>query len=286
MIDPTTAFTTAIENSTKVANTSLFATVIDRLLGFKISEWKAQGNVIQKQIHDGYEDAKKKGLGTQYVSVFRSTTSLINIATKATKYIDSSKSNEITFENDFFWNTIEHAKSVSNEEMQELVAKIIAGEYNAPGTYSMSTLQALKMLGKNELELFEKVCCLIINDKQLPKILFSLPYTNEDFMQELGVDFNSLQLLQSFGLFFPNSTESIMDNPQNAKVEIRYFSESILFEANITDDLNSLKFKINPCFVLSPTGEQLLKHLNPKPNEKYFDWLKKNYQISNYKIIE
>lgn len=192
----------------------------------------------------------------------------------------------VSDDNDFFWNTIEYAKSISNEEMQELIAKIIAGEYNAPGTYSMNTLQALKMLGKNELELFEKVCCLIINDKQLPKILFSLPYANEDFIQELGVDFNSLQLLQSFGLFFPNSTESIMDNPQNAKVKIRYFSESILFEANITDDLNSLKFKINPCFILSPAGEQLLKHLNPKPNKKYFDWLKKNYQIPNYKIIE
>ncbi len=43
MIDPTIALTSAIENSTKVANTPLFSTVIDRLLGFKISEWNAQG---------------------------------------------------------------------------------------------------------------------------------------------------------------------------------------------------------------------------------------------------
>ena len=43
-------------------------------------------------------------------------------------------------DNDFFWNTIEYAKTISNEEMQELVAKIIAGEYNEPGTYSIELM--------------------------------------------------------------------------------------------------------------------------------------------------
>jgi hypothetical protein len=280
-MDPTTAFTNAIENSTKVANTPLFYTVIDRLLGFRISEWKAQGDVIQKQIRDGYEEAKSKGLATQYVSAFRANTNLINIATKATKYIDSSRSNDITFENDFFWNTIEHAKTISNEEMQELIAKILAGEYNAPGTYSMSTLQTLKMLGKNELELFEKMCSLIINYKQIPKILLA----SQKFMDDIDIDFNSLQLLQSYGLFFPNSVEGAIENNGIQNIAITYFDKNILFEPVTPDNLSTLVFRVPPFFCLSPVGEQLLQHLNPKPNEKYFDWLKENYQIPNYKII-
>ena len=47
MINPQTALTTAIEDLAKVANTPLFSTVIDKLLGFKISEWGAQGDAIK-----------------------------------------------------------------------------------------------------------------------------------------------------------------------------------------------------------------------------------------------
>ena len=192
----------------------------------------------------------------------------------------------VSDDNDFFWNTIEHAKSVSNEEMQELIAKIIAGEYNAPGTYSMSTLQTLKMLGKNEIELFEKMCSLLINGDQIPQNLFSLPENAKGFMNELGVDFGSLQLLQSLSLFLPNDMTKSIENPEKKNFETIYFDKAILFSPITPENSNILKISIPGFFGLSPSGKQLLKHLNPKPNEKYFDWLKKNYQIPNYKIIE
>lgn len=103
-------------------------------------------------------------MGMQYIEYMRNTENLIETAVKSSKYIDPNKPNDIKMDNDFFWNTIEYAKTVSSDEIQELVAKIIAGEYNEPGKYSMSTLQILKMLGKNELELFEKMCSLCVND--------------------------------------------------------------------------------------------------------------------------
>ena len=283
MIDPTTALTNAIENSTKVANTPLFSTVIDRLLGFKISEWKAQGDVIKKQILDGYEEAKARGLGTQYVSVFRSNTNLINIGAKATEYIDSSKENEIKFENDFFWGIIEHAKEISNEEMQELIAKIIAGEYNKPGSYSMSTLQSIKMLGKDELELFETIACLLINYDSIPKDIFSLPESIKDLFKKLKIDFGRFQLLQSLGLFLPNDLTSSMENPLRQIFALQYFDQQIIFKPTHE---NNFKIKLPGSYTLSTTGKQIVKHLNPRFNDKYFSWLKENYKIQNYKIIE
>lgn len=186
----------------------------------------------------------------------------------------------VSDDNDFFWNTIEHAKSVSNEEMQELIAKILAGEYNAPGTYSMSTLQTLKMLGKNELELFEKVCCLIIDFYGVPANLFS---DRLDLLKELKIDFESLQTLQNLGLFLPNEMSKSIENRSKNSITIYYFDKQIIFEPIYENDCVT---KIPNFFGLSTTGKQIIKHLNPKPNEKYFDWLKKNYQIPNYKIIE
>lgn len=286
MIDPTTALTTAIENSSKVANTPLFSTVIDKLLGFKISEWNAQGGVIKKHILDGYDEAKEKGLAIQYVSAFRSNTNLINIGARATKYIDSSKPSVIDIDNDVFWGFLDHAKGISNDEMQELIAKIIAGEYNAPGTYSMSMLQIIKMLGKSELELFEKMCSLLINGDQIPQELFSLPDDAKGFMNELAVDFGSLQLLQSLALFLPNDMTKSMENPEKKNFRTVYYDKAILFSPITPDDVNTLKISMPGFYGLSPVGNQLLKHLNPRSNDGYFNWLKENYKIPNYKIFE
>jgi hypothetical protein len=281
MIDPASALTSAIDNSTKVANSPLFLTVIDRMLGFKISEWGAQGEVIKKHILDGYEEAKQKGIGVQYVTAFRENTNLINIGTKSAKYIDPAKPNEIELDNDVFWGLIEHSKQISNDEMQELVAKIIAGEYNAPGTYSMGTLQTVKMLGKHELELFERICSLIVNTSQIPKELFTLPENAKVFMSHLGLDFGSLQTLQSLGLFFPNDMKTTMENPEKRDFAVQYFNQQLIFTPE-TD--NFKKIQLPGFYGLSLIGTQLIKHVNPKMNADYYSWLKLNYKIPNYKL--
>lgn len=279
-MDPTTALTAAIENSTKVANTPLFSTVIDKLLGFRISEWKADGEVIRKHILDGYEDAKQKGLGVQYVSAFRANANLINIGAKAADYIDVKKSNDVLFENDFFWGMIEHAKEISNEEMQNLIAKIIAGEYNCPGTYSMSTLQVIKMLGRDELKLFENLCALLVNRDEIPQDIFF----QETITKTMEVDFKSLQMLQVLGLFLPNDMTTSIKNPNGEKFDVVYFDKTLHFSPITPENKDTLEIRVPAFYGLSPVGRQLSQHLNPKINNDYFEWLKKNYKIRNYKL--
>lgn len=283
MSDPTLALTKAIDSAEGVASTPLFATVIDRITGFKISKWVAEGEIRKRQIHDEYEKAKNSGrMGIQYITALRTSTNLINTAVKTSKFVEPNKANEIKMDNDFFWNIIEHAKNISNDEMQELIAKIIAGEYNTPGTYSMSTLQTIKMLGKDELELFEKICSLLINTDQIPEDLFSLPENAKDFMRELQIDFGSLQTLQSLGLFLPNSMSRKIQNEEKKNFRLKYFDKSIMFAP---ENENNSSIEISGFYGLSLVGKQILKHMNPKYNEKYFNWLEKNFKIPNFKII-
>jgi hypothetical protein len=283
MIDPT-SLTTAIDNASKVANTPLFTTVIDKMTGFKISQWAAEGEVRKKIIHDEYEKAKENGLmGIQYIENLRHTTNLIDAAVKSSKYIDQNKSNDIKMDNDFFWNTLEHAKTISNEEMQEFVAKIIAGEFNQPGIYSMSTLQTIKMLGKTELELFERICSLCINKQQIPNEIFSLPESVKPVLKSIGIDFGSLQTLQTLGLFLPNDMTRTIENPEKKDFALIYFDKQIRFKP--THETNyTISF---PAFYeLSNTGKQLVEHLNSKYIDDYYKWITKNYKIPNYEVIE
>ena len=283
MTDPASLAKT-IESASDVANTPLFTTIIDKVTGFRLSTWAAEGEVRKKLIHDEYEKAKEGGImGMQYIEYMRNTENLIDTAVKSSKYIDPNKSNDIKMDNDFFWNTIEHAKTVSSDEMQELVAKIIAGEYNEPGTYSMSTLQALKMLGKSELELFERICSLCVNDHQIPQEVFSLPENLRPTMNSLNIDFGSLQSLQTLGLFLPNDMTRTLANLEKKNFALDYFGNRIRFEP--THESN-FEIQLPGFYTLSITGKQIIKHLNPSFISDYFEWLKVNYKIPNYKVIE
>lgn len=283
MIDPA-SLTAAIDNASKVANTPLFTTIIDKLTGFRISQWAAEGDIRKQIIQDEYQKAKESGIvGMQYIENLRNTTNLIDVATKSAKYIDQDKSNDIEMDNDFFWNTVEHAKTISNQDMQELVAKIIAGEYNVPGTYSMSTLQTLKMLGKQELELFEKICSLCINSEQIPQEIFSLPESIKSLMNSLAIDFGSLQTLQNLGLFLPNDMTRSINNPEKKNFALNYFDKVVRFKP--IDESNFI-IVLPSFFSLSNTGKQILQHLKPEFKEEYYTWLKINYKVPNYILNE
>ncbi len=48
--------------------------------------------------------------------------------------------------------------SISDDEMQTLWAKVLAGEANSPGTYSKRTVNLLSDLDKKDALLFQSLC--------------------------------------------------------------------------------------------------------------------------------
>lgn len=257
--------------------------VIKKHTGRSIKAFEAEGDIEADKIRTRWEKIEKPfWLQAEAVKMDRQYFNLGNTLIKTTPLIEAGK-NKVSSDDDVFWGLLEHSKEISNKEIQELIAKIIAGEYNAPGTYSMSTLQTLKMLGKKELELFETIGSLIINDGQIPRQLFSLPASAKKFMDEIGVDFGSLQALQNLGLFLPNDMTRKMSYPEGKKFKLEYFENQILYTpVNTTID----EIKLPDFYSLSNIGGQIFTHLKPKKNSLYFRWLKENYRIPGYDIVK
>ena len=61
-------------------------------------------------------------------------------------------------EDDWLVNFFDKSRIVSDNEMQELWSRVLAGEANAPGTYSKRTVNFLSDLDKAEADLFTKLC--------------------------------------------------------------------------------------------------------------------------------
>ena len=256
--------------------------VITKYTGKSIKVFEAEGDVEADKVKTKWEVLEKPfWLQAEAAKMNREYSNMGNALMGAAALITSSE-NKIADDNDVFWGFLEHSKEISNEEMQALISKIIAGECNAPGTYSMSALQIIKMLGKSELELFEKICGLLINNEQLPKILFTGQENVKKFMQNVGLDFGKLQILQSIGLFLPNDMVLTLSNPERKKFAIQYFYRTLLY----VSENENLEVKTPDYYGLSVAGTQILKHLNPKYIEEYYLWLKESYKIPNYKFTE
>lgn len=257
--------------------------IITKYTGKTIKVFEAEGDIEADKVKTKWEVLEKPfWLQAEAQKMNRQYSNLGKVLLEASPLIEVSE-NKITDDNDVFWGFLEHSKEISNNEMQVLIAKIIAGEYNAPGTYTMSTLQTVKCLGKNELELFEKICSLLLNEEQLPASLFTGEHNLANFMKVNNFDFRKLQYLQSLGLILPNDMRRTMANDKKQNLKVQYFNKELIYTPE-NDNFNKL---VLPDFYgMSPVGEQILKHLKPVFQSEYLSWIKDNYKIQNYKLLE
>lgn len=98
-----------------------------------------------------------------------------------------------------FFNIVE---DVSDEEMQTLWGKILAGEVKQPNSYSLRTLEILKNLSKEEANIFTKFAKLALAAGA--EKFVANPENNRFLMSELGIEFTDRLLLEEAGLIAAN----------------------------------------------------------------------------------
>lgn len=84
-------------------------------------------------------------------------------------------------------------KDVSDEDMQRLWARILAGEVESPGKTSLRTLETLRNMSKSDAEMFKGICDFVLGED----FLF---YDNEYVQQYEPLDYETLLHLQDCGL--------------------------------------------------------------------------------------
>ncbi len=204
------------------------------------------------------------------------------VLTKAAPHITAPE-NTVADDNDFFWNLLEHCKDISNEQMQELLAKIVAGEYNVSHTHSVATLQVLKSLDKGSIENFEHMGSFMIYSRQLPTAFFISSADMPARFKKFNTSYIILQSLQSLGLFSPSTSSTQHQYTIGHNPPVQYFNEKLIFEPEQTSSVP--RNVIYPSYyALSQVGMEIMQYLQPKFNPEYFDWLKQNYKIDNFKL--
>lgn len=134
-----------------------------------------------------------------YTELYKAN-NFLSVAKKADKYYSQKAHTETKdcFEFDWLIRYYEAVGNISDERMQDLWAKILAGEIDVPSSYSLKTLDILRNMRKSDVELFVNICkhSFDCNDGEL----FLPNYSG--YMDAVGIAYSDVMKLSEMGLIF------------------------------------------------------------------------------------
>lgn len=178
---------------------------------------------------------------------------------------------------DWLFNFFNNAGDITDEKMQKIWGKILAGEVEKPNTYTLRTLNTLKNITSAEAKLFEEVAPFICYGKGnnfLPN--------DSDLLEKYGISFEKLLILEDCGLISLNGFVTIVLDETQAAVH----TDEIVFYMKGTGNIG--------VYIITECGNQILRAIKERfknNNDFFFEFFKKaknnnkDVAFSAYKII-
>jgi hypothetical protein len=187
-----------------------------------------------------------------------------SITSKAIPLLGDSADPE-RVENDWIVNFFDKGRLISDDEMQLLWAKILAGEANAPGKFSKRTVNSLASLDSSDAAQFCKLCgtCWYIGEPFPIIVDFMSP-----ILDEHGITEAILFHLEQIGLISMfKGRELYAEGDLPKRVVASYFGESVTLEMS-HDAKNELPIGR---VILTQVGKELATICPASPIPRYRD---------------
>jgi hypothetical protein len=188
---------------------------------------------------------------------------------------------------DWFLNWMEISKTVSRENVQDILAKILSGEVKKSGSFSLRALDILKNLSKQELQLFQIFCDISFSIPQLGDALtcvISEPFGNpgQNGMQSIGLSYSSLTILQDAGLIQADlNAWRQFQIPEIVRIPFTIGSTSYVLK--LTDEIKSAQQKVKTINFTS-AGLELRSVLSigtkPEYDSKFLEWANNQWKMT------
>lgn len=202
-----------------------------------------------------------------------------------TAYELPSEVSEVPVDEDWVASFVDTVKNVSNEQMQSLWSKILAGEITKPGSFSLRTLQFVKTMSQEEAELFTKFCNYIWHVDPSNRNYFHI-YTDEakSHLATIGLRHIDYIGLESLGLLTRESSLSIhkfADDKEGSLIRLYYGKKSYIFKQN-----DETKAASMPIYKLTVVGDELARLQLLFPDKVYISKLTDSLQKLNINLID
>ena len=215
----------------------------------KIEITELQHRALQRFV---FEEAKKQN-------------NIESITAKALPKLEEN-SDPTRVDDDWITNFFDKCRLISDEEMQNLWAKVLAGEANSPGKYSRRTVNLLGSLDKSDAALFTKLCDFgwLIGD-----VIPIIYKTEAEIYTRHGITFNALKHLDEIGLLSFASVAGYLRTHLPKRIQVFYYGTPINIEFKKENDNDLDTGKV----LLSNTGQELALICGSAPIPNFLDYV-------------
>lgn len=199
---------------------------------------------------------------------------------------------EIGQRTDYDWLSryIALSEEISNPTMQDLWAKILAGELTSPGSFSFKALKIFKDMSIYDAKLLAKACSLAIKDPNKKGFrLISGVYQQPGLLNFFSKQRQQYCNLSNFGLNYAD----LLALAENHLIYLQESESSLIGKGHILQfDYNGLTLKLTAkkanvslqFYKFTPLGAELAHLISDKSNEEFFNYLKN--KLSYYFLID
>lgn len=196
-----------------------------------------------------------------------------NITARALPHLKPA-ANPDGVEKDWITNFFEKRRLVSDDEMQSMWASILAGEANAPGSFSKKTIELAASLEKRDAQLFTRFCTFCWTIEEVSPLIFG---NTEKIYNDAGINFSSLSHLDSIGLITFNSLSIFIRKELPKYATVFYYGKPVTIE--FPSDKNVLKVGEA---LLTRSGKELASIAGATQSDEYFQYVLKKWLAEGY----
>jgi len=206
----------------------------------------------------------KLSLKEASIQAVRKTSNLQKILMKAEEVAEGIPDQEVSDEGvsqDWINRFRTNAEDITDDKLQELWGRILAGEFKDPGSYSFKTLELMRGLGTEDAMVISKIAPF-----RIAGFVYN-PRDKEKFYSKYGISYNDFLYLEDLGIL--NAKEGLQSiyfstGPEPLKNILECNGWGLL----IRGGQNLTKIEI-PAFIFTKSGNQIMALGAFAPNVDY-----------------
>ena len=161
----------------------------------RIAKAEAEADLVRAQSGIHMTDLHRRAVHRWIEEEAQHQQNIEDITSKALTQLNNA-ANPDGMEDDWITNFFDKSRIVTDSEMQNLWSRVLAGEANAPGTYSQRTVNFLSNLDKEEASLFSRLCGFCWSFAGENPLVFD---TRSEIYNKSNINFDTLSHLESIG---------------------------------------------------------------------------------------
>lgn len=218
---------------------------IEAQTGIEITDMQARA--VARRLHEDEKDQRN----------------IEGVTHKAIPFLNADAKPE-ELDEDFVRYLFEKARIVSNDDMQLVWGKILAGEANKPGSFSRRTLEIVSQFSRDDAELFTRLCGNVWGERSRFPMIFL-----DDKIYASNMDFDTLSHLDAIGLVNFDSNGGLALVNFQKRDTISYFGCVIQLEF-LNEDPMKNSLSVGDAF-LTRIGQELFSIAGASPAIEYFE---------------